>query len=180
MIAPIHSLGPGERVGLWVQGCSKNCFGCISKELQLFDSKKDIPVELITNMIIKESSRTNCRRLTISGGDPFEQAEELFVLLSKLRDYFVDILVYTGYTIEEINMSDTMHRCLEYIDVLIDGRYIESDNTGSSRLCGSNNQKIIFLNSQLKNEYIEYDKTENLLESFLHNDKVITIGIQRR
>ena len=180
MIAPIHSLGPGERVGLWVQGCSKNCYRCISVELQPFDEKRNVPVEVIATMVIQEATRTNCSRLTISGGDPLEQPEELFALLNNVRDYFTDILVYTGYTMEEIRESDTMSCCLQYIDVLIDGKYIDSKNIDSSSLRGSSNQRIIILTSRLADEYAEYENAEYSLETFMHNDKVITIGIQRR
>lgn len=180
MIAPIHSLGPGERVGLWAQGCSKKCFGCISEEMQLADSSKEVPVDVIAAMIINEASRTNCTRLTISGGDPLEQPEELLAFLKDVRKYFTDILVYTGYTIEEIYESKVMTSCLRYIDVLIDGRYIESKNVEATNLRGSSNQRMIFLTQDLVSEYAEYERMDYSLETFVHNDKFITIGIQRR
>lgn len=180
MIAPIHSLGPGDRVGLWVQGCSKKCFGCISEELQLVDAAKEVPVDVIATMIINEASRTNCTRLTISGGDPFEQPEELFVFLKQVRRHFTDILVYTGYTMEEIRESEVMTSCLCNIDVLVDGRYIESKNVEATNLRGSSNQRIFFLTQELVGEYTEYEKVHYSLETFVHNDKFITIGIQRR
>lgn len=180
MIAPIHSLGPGERVGLWVQGCSKKCFGCISEELHLADPSKEVPVDVVADMIINEAARTNCTRLTISGGDPFEQPEELFAFLKQVRRHFTDILVYTGYTMDEICESEVMTSCLCNIDVLIDGRYIESKNVEATNLRGSSNQRVFFFTQELADEYAEYEKVNYLLETFVHNDKFITIGIQRR
>lgn len=158
MIAPIHSLGPGERVGLWVQGCSKKCFGCISEELHLADPSKEVPVDVVAAMIINEAARTNCTRLTISGGDPFEQPEELFAFLKQVRRHFTDILVYTGYTMDEICESEVMTSCLRNIDVLIDGRYIESKNVEATNLRGSSNQGYSFLHRSLQRNMLNMKK----------------------
>lgn len=149
MITPITTLGPGNRVGIWTQGCTKRCKGCMSGELQTFDQTKDIPVDLLISIIVSEARRNKCRGITISGGDPLEQSEQLYFLLKGLRSFFTDVLVYTGYTMDEINNSDSLKRCLQYMDVLVDGRYIERENTGRSKIYGSNNQKIYFFNKKL-------------------------------
>lgn len=98
MITPITTLGPGNRVGIWTQGCTKRCKGCMSGELQTFDQTKDIPVDLLISIIVSEARRNKCRGITISGGDPLEQSEQLYFLLKGLRSFFTDVLVYTGYT----------------------------------------------------------------------------------
>jgi anaerobic ribonucleoside-triphosphate reductase activating protein len=180
MITPITTLGPGNRVGIWTQGCTKRCKGCMSGELQTFDQTKDIPVDLLISIIVSEARRNKCRGITISGGDPLEQSEQLYFLLKGLRSFFTDVLVYTGYTMDEINNSDSLKRCLQYMDVLVDGRYIERENTGRSKIYGSNNQKIYFFNKKLVKDYRDYEGQECRLESFIHNDKVITVGIQKR
>ena len=180
MISPISTLGPGKRVGIWVQGCSKKCKGCISEELQVFDESKNIPVELLKSIIEVEAKRNSCEGLTISGGDPFEQPEELYNLLKDLRPAFSDILVYSGYTFAEINRSNSMKKCLDFIDVLVDGRYIDEMNIGESILYGSSNQKLYFLNSQLEEKYKNYELQGRKLKTFIHNNKVITVGIQER
>lgn len=180
MITPITTLGPGNRVGIWTQGCTKRCKGCMSGELQTFDQTKDIPVDLLISIIVSEAKRNKCRGITISGGDPLEQSEQLYFLLKGLRSFFTDVLVYTGYTMDEINNSDSLKRCLQYMDVLVDGRYIERENTGRSKIYGSNNQKIYFFNKKLVKDYRDYEGQECRLESFIHNDKVITVGIQKR
>lgn len=180
MISPIHTLGPGERIGLWIQGCSKNCRGCISKELQIFDESKNIPIDILVSLIKKEADRSKCRRITISGGDPFEQPEELYELLVGIRKRFKDILVYTGYTMSEIKASEIMYKCFLLIDVLVDGRYIEEKNTGKSRIYGSDNQKIFIQKEELVKDYQEFEKGERTLETFIHENRVITVGIQKR
>lgn len=180
LVSPVTTLGPGKRVGVWVQGCSKKCKGCISIEMQKKDIFKDVPVNILVELIKAEAKRNGCKGVTISGGDPFEQAEELSVLLEKLRTHFDDILVYTGFTFEEINMSEVMKKCLENIDVLIDGKYIEEKNTSESVLRGSYNQKIIFLNKKVKQSYKVYMKSGRCIEAFVHENKVIIVGIQNR
>lgn len=180
MISPIHSLGPGERVGIWLQGCSKKCRGCISPEMQSFDNMKNVPVEILVTIIKEEARRNSCSGLTISGGDPFEQAEELYDLLSGLRPVFSDILVYTGFTLDEIEKSKKMRECLKFIDVLIDGRYEEEFNFGNGKLYGSENQRIYYFNDLIIDSYKEYVSRIHLLESFIHEGRVISVGIQRR
>ena len=180
MIAPIHSLGPGRRLGIWFQGCSKRCKECISPEMQIFDKSKEVPVDMMVMLIKQEAERNNCHRLTISGGDPFEQPHELYKLLRGVRHFFKDILVYTGFTLDEIIKKKNLSRCLKYIDVLVDGRYIAEENSGVSRLYGSCNQKIHFFNNVLATEYKEYEEQNGMLESFIHKEKVIIVGIQRR
>ena len=180
MIAPIHSLGPGQRVGLWFQGCSKHCKECISPEMQIFDESKKVPIDMMISLIKQEADRNNCYRLTVSGGDPFEQPYELYELLKGVKEHFFDILVYTGFTLDEIKKNKTCSRCLEYIDVLIDGKYIAEENRGLSRLYGSSNQRIYFFNKSLVEEYKEYDSHNGMLECFIHEDRVIIVGIQRR
>ncbi|MCR4562313.1 MAG: radical SAM protein [Bacilli bacterium] len=143
-------LGPGKRVGLWVRGCKRNCPGCISPTFQKYDSQYDVEVgELLSKIIGKSPSDL---RITISGGEPFDQ-KDLLPLLKCLRENgFYDILVYTGYRFEELYADPQKRECLSYIDVLIDGPYIQELNDNHA-LRGSSNQRIIFLNEGLAEEY---------------------------
>lgn len=93
ILSPVHSLGPGERVCVWTQGCDKRCKGCISPELWPF-SGKEIDENILANVIIQVAQKGNCNGITISGGDPFAQPKPLLKLLKLLRDKVDDILVY--------------------------------------------------------------------------------------
>ena len=183
ILAPVHSLGPGERVCLWTKGCSKNCPGCISPELQNASGPEADEV-MLGNMLGQIAKGNNCNGLTISGGDPFEQPEALLKLLFSVREkgYFEDILVYTGFTSEEIRegaAGEAGKKCLELIDVLIDGRYVKELNTPDCVLRGSSNQKVIFLNEDenIKKSYEEYMKQGRILQSFVHGKDTIITGI---
>ena len=182
MLCPVHSLGPGERVCLWTQGCRKNCFGCTAPELQP-DTGPEIDETALARIITAAADRAGCTGLTVSGGDPFEQSPALLKFLSEVRERFSDILVYTGYTIAEIRRGDAGEagtECLRYIDVLIDGRYIDSLNKPGLALRGSENQKIIFLSPEKETDYREYMKGGKILETFTHGPTAVVTGIPDR
>ena len=182
MIAPVHSLGPGERVCLWTQGCSKHCSGCISPELQSFRGER-IDDSTLSNIVIRTAQLNSCDGLTISGGDPFEQADALHKFLRSVRNKFNDILVYTGYELSEIKAGRSGFagiECLSLIDVLIDGKYVDSLNEPYCVLRGSKNQTIHFFNKALEKKYSEYMNHGRIIESFSHNDTIIVTGIPNR
>lgn len=164
---------------LWTQGCRKRCDGCISPDLQhprgtVVDNPK------LATVILQIAKKGCCTGLTISGGDPFEQAEDLLELLGLLRSAFDDILVYTGYTLDEIRAGcagEAGRACLPYIDVLIDGRYERRLNTRDCVLRGSRNQIIHYLTAEKEPSYIEYMQRGRIIESFVHDGKAILTGI---
>lgn len=179
LLSPVHSLGPGERVCLWTQGCNKKCEGCISPDLQGTQGTK-IGNEQLSQLIIQVARKASCSGLTISGGDPFEQSVDLLELLRLTREAFSDILVYTGYTLDEIKKGyagRAGNECLKYIDVLIDGRYEKKLNTPDCVLRGSSNQTIHFLNEGKRTLFVEYMKRGRIIESFVHDNTTIITGI---
>jgi len=145
--------GPGLRFTLWTQGCTKACKGCFNPETwadhyktqnSLHDPKE------FADFI----AAFNVDGITLTGGDPLEQPEELLVLLKELHkdDPFLNkypkgIICFTGYTIEEIEQIPAAKECLEYIDLLIEGRFIE-ELKYSNGLSGSTNQRFIFSNKE--------------------------------
>lgn len=179
ILSPVHSLGPGERVCVWTQGCQKQCAGCISEDLQPAMGE-DIQEAVLYQIVKQLRQQCNCTGLTISGGDPFEQPTALLTLLKLVRNEFNDILVYTGFTIEEIYegvVGKEGIECLGLIDVLIDGRYLKHLNRSDCVLRGSQNQRIHFINPDVKSAYSAYMEKGRILETFVHNDKVIITGI---
>ena len=179
ILSPVHSLGPGDRVCLWTQGCNKRCKGCISPELQPY-SGNEIDEDVLAKILIKVARKNNCTGITISGGDPLEQPQALLKLLTLLRNEFDDILVYTGFELQDIQdglVGIETKKCLDYLDVLIDGKYIDELNYKDCVLRGSSNQNIHFINKGLAPIYAEYMKQGRILESFVHNQNTIVTGI---
>jgi len=162
LVINIHSLiknsrvnGPGDRFVIWTQGCRKGCKNCYNPETWSHYKNNLITIEEIINQI-KDSNATG---VTISGGDPFEQPREIFSLLEKisLLDLKDGVIVFTGYTIEEIKTIPQLESCLKYIDLLIDGKYFE-DLRISSGLAGSSNQQFHFLTDKISREEVLIDQ----------------------
>ena len=137
---PVLTLGYGRRLGIWVRGCRRNCYGCISPLLQNFDGKKQQVREIIRT-IPKEFQADG---LTLSGGEPFDQACGILELIRWFtREISTDVLIYTGYTLKELRdrKDPVIDEILNLIAVLIDGPYVDALNDGRG-IRGSSNQQI--------------------------------------
>jgi anaerobic ribonucleoside-triphosphate reductase activating protein len=162
MYINIHSViknsrvnGPGERFVIWTQGCRKGCKNCYNPETWSHYKNNLITIE----EIIEEIKNSSATGVTISGGDPFEQPEELFYLLTKIKQLSLSdgVIVFSGYTIEEIRVREELRKSLDYIDVLIDGLYIDEKRI-SSGLAGSSNQEFHFLTDKISRDNILIDQ----------------------
>jgi anaerobic ribonucleoside-triphosphate reductase activating protein len=137
---PIAALGPGRRIGLWLQGCSIRCAGCMSRDTWAF-ARDSEPVETVLERMAPWLAEAD--GVTISGGEPFDQADGLLALFSGLRARFDgDVLVYSGY---EFGVLEARHGpALALIDALISGPFEEAQPTDAP-LRGSANQRLRLL-----------------------------------
>lgn len=174
ILYPVEVLGPGKRVGIWFAGCPHRCKGCSNPELWEFSECYKTSVETVLSLIGKVVAENRIDGFTVTGGDPMHQPEELAELLSGLKKISSDIIVYTGYGIEELP-----EEYLGNISVLIDGKYIEERNNGCI-LRGSDNQRIHILDSSLSGKYKEYLSNEkNRIQNFTTPDGIISVGIHK-
>lgn len=158
--------GPGLRAVIWTQGCSHNCRGCHNPHTHSFNEGEEYTVDDIKQQIRKLNLH---RGITLSGGDPFEQPEPLIDICKEAKKLGLDIWAYTGYTFEELmDIKNPRYfkwiSLLECIDVLVDGRFIESKKNPFLKFRGSSNQRIIDVKRSLnykkaiwKIEYIQED-----------------------
>lgn len=175
VLYPIKALGPGERLGIWVQGCERRCEGCANPELQSMEGK-EMPLPVLAAMCKAAIEDYGLKGITISGGEPMLQAGELAELLKELRPHCDDILLFTGYTRDELKRMDT-DSVLENIDVLVDGVYIKERNRGEI-LRGSDNQVIHFLTDGSREKYEAYiNENRNTVDEFIAPDGVVAVGI---
>ena len=134
--------GDGLRVVLWVSGCEHKCYNChnkitwdINNGLIFDDNAKE--------EIFSQLEKDYIKGITFSGGDPLHKQNrtEVFNLVKEIKTKFPkkDIWLYTGYTWEEINDLDI----IDYIDVLVDGKYIEELSNPDLEWRGSSNQRVI-------------------------------------
>lgn len=140
VLAPVFNLGPGRRIGVWVQGCTLGCEGCISPTLWPAHKGSLVDVSrLLDTLDTVDSAATG---ITITGGEPFEQYEGLLALASGFkRVRGGDVLVYSGYRLEELEGLYPQREFLHCIDWLIDGRY-EASSPSSDGVRGSTNQRV--------------------------------------
>lgn len=144
--ADTRVLGPGKRFALWLQGCCAECPGCVAPEFCPFDGGRLISIETLAEKMIADEDTEG---ITVSGGEPFLQADKLCALLGIVKSARPDtsVIIYSGFTYQQLRESGDKNIAMildSYVDVLIDGRYIEelNDNRG---LRGSSNQQVIFL-----------------------------------
>ncbi len=137
--------GPGLRVVLFMQGCSLGCRFCQNRHLWNAQGGKEMNVEDVAEAIL--SHPDYCGNVTITGGEPFEQYESLAFLTCILKQKGSHIIVYSGYTFEEL-VSNRKIAVFPHIDVLVDGRFIyELDNP---YLSYRGNQRVIDIPQTLK------------------------------
>jgi anaerobic ribonucleoside-triphosphate reductase activating protein len=134
--------GKGLRCVLWTQGCPHKCVGCHNPSTHSFDGGSRYTVNSIINGLSKVLYHDG---LTISGGEPMEQAEALIPIVQYAVDNGLNVWCYSGYTLEELQNKNDQHinELLGLIDVLIDGRFILAEKSANLAYRGSRNQKII-------------------------------------
>ena len=134
--------GPGFRVSLFVSGCRNRCKGCFNPETWSFTYGQEFTWETL-HEIEKLLEDPNIRGLSILGGDPFEpeNREWIEVLCAYVKHNLVgkDIWVWTGYDWEDLSHLPVM----QYIDVLVDGKFEESLKDLRLHYRGSSNQRVI-------------------------------------
>lgn len=141
-------LGPGLRYVIWVQGCLKRCPNCINPAGRPLDRNG---YYIDTEILFQEmSSAPQLTGLTISGGEPFLQADDLVVLIRRIKtETTLDVMMYSGYTLGELRarQSPSVDEILDNIDLLVDGEYVEERNF-NQMYRGSDNQRIHFLSKK--------------------------------
>ena len=170
----------GDRFIIYFQGCDRRCKNCFAEETQP-KNKNGFYIE-IDEIINQINNEKNIQGVTISGGEPFLQYVELECLVNEIKNSTkeLDIMVYSGNSLKELKEDnrDEIKNILNKIDILIDGAYIEEENSGTA-LKGSDNQEIHVLSEQgikLK-KFIEEQKNRKIEIIANINGGISIIGI---
>lgn len=138
----VHSTivdGPGLRTSIYGAGCMNHCCGCHNPQSWDISAGKPMKIDDIVEDIIGQIGG-----VTFSGGDPFFQAEGFTLLARKIKQQTdKDIWCYSGLTFEEICENELFAGMLPYLDVLVDGRFIEALKSDDAIFRGSSNQRLI-------------------------------------
>lgn len=149
--------GIGVRVSLFVSGCTNRCPGCFQP--QTWDFTYGQPYTADTEAeIFAELDKSYVNGLTVLGGEPFEpeNQRELVGLLRRVKAHYPHktVWVFTGFTLDGELLAEGSHpRCaftdemLSYIDVLVDGPFVQELKDISLQFRGSRNQRVIDMNA---------------------------------
>jgi len=138
--------GPGVRAALWVQGCSLGCPGCYNPATHPFAGGDLVAVDDLVGRIVALGE--DIEGVTVSGGEPLQQREPLLALLRRLRaETRLSVLVFTGFTWEEVGRLPEADAFLGCVDVLIAGRYDATRHLARD-LRGSANKTAHFLSDR--------------------------------
>ena len=140
--------GKGFRVSLFCTGCARKCPGCFNKYAQDpgFGKKFDLAAK---EKIFAELGHEWCVGLSLLGGEPMsrlsDNREVMIALAKEVKEKFPgkDIWMWSGYTLEELTADDSTKDILQYIDVLVDGPFVEEKKDLSIPFRGSSNQRVI-------------------------------------
>ncbi len=143
--------GPGFRFTIFTQGCPHRCKGCHNPHTHDFNGGEIKDTQEILEKIF---SNPLLDGVTFSGGDPFCQAKPLVEIAKAVKEKGLNVITYTGYTIEELLAGATeengWRELLEATDYLVDGRFVLEKRSLALHFRGSSNQRIINVKSTLE------------------------------
>jgi anaerobic ribonucleoside-triphosphate reductase activating protein len=142
---PIYNLGPGRRVGFWVQGCDLGCKGCVNQTLWSNNGGRSMEVVDVFNWLLTLDVKLN--GITLSGGEPFQQYESMIAFLHLVKEKTnLDVYCFTGYYLRELEVLFPDKLFYRYMDFLVDGRYV-AERHEDMNVKGSANQTLYQIES---------------------------------
>ena len=145
--------GEGVCVSFWVQGCEHHCLGCHNPDTWDINGGLELPNTYIDDIIKLLSKNGIQRNLSILGGEPCLPSNVSIVLplLKKVHTEakFSKIYLWSGYTFEELISRDDTRELLQYVDVLIDGKFGLAHRDITLKFRGSPNQRVIDVQKSL-------------------------------
>ncbi|MDP3650351.1 MAG: 4Fe-4S single cluster domain-containing protein [Rhodoferax sp.] len=184
---PVTVLGPGRRIGLWLQGCSIGCKGCVSQDTWARDPGREMTVARLLSWC-RQTTGGVFDGVTISGGEPFDQPQALAVLLDALIDWRAaakadfDILCYSGYPLARLQKKHA--KLLGKLDALIPEPYL--DHQPLTHLWrGSANQPLVLLSERGRRRIGDYvdagaDSAGKRMQAMVDGERVWYVGIPAR
>lgn len=168
-----YSNGPGKRAVLWLQGCTLNCTGCFNPSTHSNSGGKLIHGNELQERLFRISHKIE--GLTISGGEPLQQLKSLVSLLTQIRNKTeLSVILFSGYTFEEIRTMPQSDRLIYLVDVLIAGRYDHAIPSSNPWL-GSGNKTVHFFSSRYSMDDLQRVPSAEVI--IQPNGEIVSSGI---
>lgn len=139
-----HLYGPGERLLIYLKGCSIHCEGCINPHLWSFEGGEKKETNEIVNLVFEK----NLDGVTLHGGEPLDQANGLLDIVRELKRNDKTVILFTGYTKKELNR--TQIKIWNLADIVIAGRFKFEKRNIYLQFRGSTNQRVYFHKGKYK------------------------------
>ncbi|MER3492107.1 MAG: radical SAM protein [Mastigocladus sp. ERB_26_2] len=166
--------GPGCRAVIWVQGCLRECPGCFNTESWSFEINQLVSVDSLAEKIL---SNPRNQGVTFSGGEPFWQAAALASLARKVKVAGLNVMSFSGFTLEQLQSDYApagSQELLDQLDILIDGPYIQSLALNSpDSPVSSSNQRVHVFNPALKDN-ISWASDQIEIHIFKDGSRLVT------
>ena len=166
--------GPGLRAVIWLRGCTLGCPGCFNPQTHSQKGGYWVSVDQLFSEVM--TLQSEIQGVTISGGEPLQQMRPLLKLLQRLRsESELSILLFSGYSWNEIEGIPNGKQLLSLLDVLVAGRY-RQDQPGPGGLLGSSNQQIYTLSSRYSAKEVEQTPSAEVI--LTPDGDILLSGIQ--
>jgi anaerobic ribonucleoside-triphosphate reductase activating protein len=168
--------GPGKRFAVWFQGCPLRCPGCCNPEFLLFKGGQTKSLGEMTRWLAQAQEESSVEGITLLGGEPFAHAPAALALAKSSRQLGLSVMVFSGYTIEELNAraEPEIAELIATTDILVDGPYVREQPDTERRWIGSRNQRIHFLTPRYS--FDEQWRKKNTLEIRVDKEGITVNG----
>jgi anaerobic ribonucleoside-triphosphate reductase activating protein len=184
---PVTVLGPGKRIGIWLQGCRIHCKGCVSQDTWSSEPGHDMTVARLMSWC-RQVAKDGVDGITISGGEPFDQPAALSALLDAIHFWRqesgleLDILCYSGYPLASLQKKHS--KILTKIDALIPEPYIDAQPPELAWR-GSANQPLVLQTALAQKKYADWQnlpltQQEKRIQTMTDGKHIWYIGIPAR
>lgn len=153
-----HLYGRGKRLVLFTQGCTIRCKGCINSHLWERGKGKYISAD----ELVKACEENDVEGVTLHGGEPLCQAEELLPFVKRIKDMGLTVILFTGYNKKELSLAQK--KVWNFADIVVCGRYDEGKRNCNLQFRGSTNQRVVRRKGKYKDYKVADGKSVSILE----------------